>query len=86
MELIEQKTNIGDYSVSFLPQARTRGIEHVSMRRLASTQSKHDGTNQSSFCSVENSMRSRATAILSSGRKSGHDPWQTYHAKDMNER
>ena len=37
--------NIGDYSVSFFPEARTRGIETVSMRRLASTQSKYDGTN-----------------------------------------
>ena len=36
--------------------ARTRGIEHVSMRRLASTQSKYDGLNQNSFCSVENSI------------------------------
>ena len=36
--------------------ARTRGVEHVSMRRLALTQSKYDGPNQNSFCSVENSI------------------------------
>ena len=50
------ETNLGDYSVSFLPEARTRGSEHVSMRRMASTQSKYDGPNQSSFCSVESSF------------------------------
>ena len=47
------ETNIGDYSVSFLPEARTRWNEHVSVRRLASTQSRYDATNQSSFYSVE---------------------------------
>ena len=54
-ELIEQRqTNLGDYSVSFMLEARTRGIEHVSMRRLASTQSKCDGPNQNSICSGTN--------------------------------
>ena len=47
------ETNLGDYAVSFLPEARTRGIEHVSMRRLASTQSKYDGPNENSICSVK---------------------------------
>ena len=35
LELIELRQNLGDYSVSFLPEARTTGIEHASMRRLA---------------------------------------------------
>ena len=31
MELVDRiETNLGDYSVSFLPEARTKGIEHVS--------------------------------------------------------
>ena len=51
------ETNLGDYSVSLLPEARTRGIKHVSMRRLASTQSQNDGSNQSSFRSVETSLQ-----------------------------
>ena len=42
--------------MSFLLEARTRGIEHVSMRRLASTQSKHVGPNQNTICSVKNSL------------------------------
>ena len=50
------ETDFGDYSMSFLPEARTRAIEHVSMRRLASTPSKYDGPNQNSMCSVENSL------------------------------
>ena len=50
------ETNLGDYSVSFLPEARTRGIEHVSMWRLASTQSKYDGPDQNSICSFYNSL------------------------------
>ena len=37
MEFSRTETNLGDYSVSVLSAARTRGIEHVSMRRLAST-------------------------------------------------
>ena len=49
-------TGLGDYSVSFLPEARTKGIEHVSMQRLASTQFRYDGPNQNSICSVENSL------------------------------
>ena len=40
--------------MNFLPEARTRRIEHVSMRRLASIQSKYDGPNQNSICSVKN--------------------------------
>ena len=56
MELNRIETNFGDYSVSFLPEARTRGIEHVSMRRLASTQSKYVGPNQNSICIVKNSL------------------------------
>ena len=51
MELTEPR-QLGDYSVFFLPEERTRAIEHVSMRRLASTQSKYDGPNQNSICSV----------------------------------
>ena len=38
LELIELGQNLGDKSVSFLPEPRTRGIEHVSMCRPASTQ------------------------------------------------
>ena len=45
MELIELRQT----SATFLPEARTRGIEHVSMWSLASTQSEYDGSNQSSF-------------------------------------
>ena len=40
----------------------------MSMRRLASTQSKYDGPNQSSFCSVENSILSYHK-FLQNGRK-----------------
>ena len=43
-------------TVSFLLETRTRGTEHVSLQRLASTQSKYDGPNQNSTCSVENSL------------------------------
>ena len=58
LELIEL-TSLGDYSVSFSPETRTRGIEHVSMRRpwLRPNQST-DGPNQSNICSVENSILS----------------------------
>ena len=45
------ETNFGHYSVSSLLETRTTGIEHVSMRRLASTQSKYDGLNENSICS-----------------------------------
>ena len=48
--------NLGDCSLLFLPEARTRGSEHVSMRRVASTQSKYDAPNQSSSRSVESSL------------------------------
>ena len=42
---------LGDVSVSFLTETRTRGIEHVSMWRLASTQSKHNEPDQSQILS-----------------------------------
>ena len=41
----------------------------MSMRRLASTQSKHDRTNQSSFCSVENSILSYHSNPVKRGKK-----------------
>ena len=74
------ETNPGDYSVFFLPEARTKGNEHVSMRRMGSTQSKYDGPNQSSSRSVEKSYY-RTTVFLSRGRKSGHNQWQKDHQK-----
>ena len=54
--------HLGDYSVSFFPETHTRGIEHVSMKRLASTQSRYDGPNHSvlscssNFCHEGKSM------------------------------
>ena len=69
MEFIELKQNIVDYSVSFLLEARTRGIEDVSMRRVASTPSKYDGTNQSSFCSVENAILSYHSNLVKREKK-----------------
>ena len=74
------ETNPGDYSVFFLPEARTKGNEHVSMRRMGSTQSKYDAPNQSSSRSVEKSYY-RTTVFLSRGRKNGHNQWQKYHQK-----
>ena len=47
LELIELRQNLGDYSVSFLPERRTWEIEQVSMWRLAPTKSRYDGQNQS---------------------------------------
>ena len=41
---------------------------------------------RSSFFAALKTPYFRTTAILSSGRKSGHDPWQTDHAKAMNAR
>ena len=46
------ETNLGDYSMFFLPEARMRRREHVLMWCLASTQSKYDGPKQNSICSV----------------------------------
>ena len=66
-------TNLGDYSVSFLPEHRTRWIEHMSMRRLALIGSKYDGPHQN--C--------RASVNISRGKKSGHNPWQMDHQKSM---
>ena len=57
----------------FLPEALTRRFGYVSMRRLASTQSKYDGTNQNSL----KTPYFRTTEISSRGKKSGHNPWQT---------
>ena len=37
-------------TVSFLLEKRTRDTEHVSLWRLASTQSKYDGPNQNGIC------------------------------------
>ena len=61
-------TGLGDYSVSFFLEARTRRIEHVSMWHLASTQSKHDGPSQRNICSLENSVL-RTAVNLSRGKK-----------------
>ena len=52
MELVELRQNLGDHSMSFLPEARTRGSKILWMWRLASTQSKYDGANQKSICNV----------------------------------
>ena len=56
MEMDRFETNLGDYSVSFLLEARTRGHQHVSMWRMATTQFKYVGPNQNSICSFENSL------------------------------
>ena len=76
MESIELKQTSATIQCqcSCLSEARTRRFEHVSMRRLASTQSKYDGPNRSSFCSVENSILSYHRNICQEGRKSGHNP------------
>ena len=74
MELIELRTNLGDNSVSFLPEARSRGIEHVSMRRLASTQSKYVGPNQDSICRVKNSLLLCLSTYFKRKEKRGHNP------------
>ena len=76
------ETNLGDYLVSFLPEARTRGIEHLSMRSLASTQSKYDGPNHTTFAAFKTPYYS-TTVILSIGKKSGHNHWQMDHQKAM---
>ena len=53
LELIELRHASATIQCLLLPETRTRGIEHVSMWRLASTQSRYDGPNQSNICSVE---------------------------------
>ena len=57
-ELIELKQTSATIQCPSCLKQVPEGFEHVSMRRLASTQSKYDGTNQSSFCSVQNSILS----------------------------
>ena len=49
--------------------ARTRGIEHVLMWRLGSTQSEYDGPNQSNICSVENSVLSYRSKSVKRGKE-----------------
>ena len=52
----QTETKLDDCSVIFLSEARARRVEHVSMRRLASTQSKYNGQNQDSIFSVKRSL------------------------------
>ena len=52
------ETNLGNSSVSFLPETRTRGIERVSMCRLAPTKWRHDEQDQSQNCSFDNAILS----------------------------
>ena len=52
------ETNLGNGSVSFLPETRTRGIERVSMCRLAPTKSRHDEQDQSQIWSFDNAILS----------------------------
>ena len=68
--------------MSFLLEARTRGSEYVSMRRLASSQSKYDGPNQGSFCSFGNSLLPYPSKSVKR-EKSGHKQWQIDHPKAM---
>ena len=69
------------FSVCILPLKHVpEGCEHVSMWRLASTQSKYDGPNQRNICSLENSVL-RTAVTLSRGKKHGHNQWHKDHAK-----
>ena len=52
MELIELRQTSATIQCPSCLKHRTRWIEHVSMRRLASTQSRYDGPNQNRICSV----------------------------------
>ena len=62
-------------------ETRTRGIEHVSMWRLAPTQSRYYEQNRVTFAALKTPYY-RATIILSRGRKHGHNHWQKKdHAK-----
>ena len=77
------ETNLGDYSMFFLPEARTRRIEHVSMRRLSSIQSKYVGPNQNSVLQLLKTPYYRTRDVISRGKKSGHNPWQQEYHKAM---
>ena len=70
-----------DCSVSFLPEARTRGTEHVSLRRLASPHSKYDGPIRTAFAALKTPYH--RASVISRGKKSGHNPWQMDHQKAM---
>ena len=72
----------------FLAWKRTRGIEHVAMWRLASTQSRYDGQTQSNICSVGNSVLSYSSSI-NSENPALHLPLSTFqalHCKGSKER
>ena len=54
----------------------------MSMRRLASTQSKYVGPNENGVCSVKNPYY-RASIVISRGKESGNDPRQEDLLKAM---
>ena len=55
MELIELRRTSATIQCSSCLKHVPEGL-NMSLRRLASIQSKYDGPNQKSFCSVENSL------------------------------
>ena len=69
MDLIDLKQNFGDYSMFFLPEARIRRRELVSLWCLASTQSKYIGPNQRSMCSVKNSVLPHHSNLVKSEKE-----------------
>ena len=75
MEMIELKHTSATTQCPSCLKHILKGHEHVSMWRIATTQSKYAGRNQNSICSVENSLL-RTEVVQSKRLKRGHNPWQ----------